>query len=210
MKRILCFLMSVTMIIGVSCEGEDGPIGPAGPAGPQGPQGAAGLPGQPGEDGEDGTGTGSAAKIYQYGGFEFNAANDFTQGIGFEDNDIVVSESDLILVYNLYNAVEDEVTGEVTLVWEPLPLTVFHPLGIFHYKFIHTSEVVFMFMEANFDLDGAELETYYTQDLVFRIVVVPGEVMTGGRSLPPVDYNNYNEVVDYYNIDEKDVVTLKI
>src|SRR5690606_9317673 len=121
---------------------------------------------------------------------------------------ITVEDGDLILVYNLYNVVEDEVSGEPIFVWEPLPLTVFDDdLGIFHYKFIYANEVIFFSMDANFDLSTAELEEYYTTDLYFRIVVVPGEIVppSDGRSLAPVDYSNYEEVVNYYNLDEANV-----
>lgn len=211
MKRILYLLMSVTMIIGVSCEGEEGPVGPEGPAGPQGVAGPAGLPGQPGEDGEDGTGgAGQSGEIYNISGFTFTPDEDGNYGLGldFEANEIVVESSDVVLMYQFIGVVEGETPDDDILYWEPLPQTYFLEAGILQYKFFHSNVNLFLFIEANFDL--TDIDPVFTDDLVFRIVVVPGEVMTGGKFSSPVDYNNYNEVIDHYNLDEEDVVKLNV
>lgn len=61
MKTILSktnyFLLSLLVILALSCSAEDGAVGPEGPQGVQGAQGPQGEQGEKGDPGEDGTGT---------------------------------------------------------------------------------------------------------------------------------------------------------
>lgn len=207
MKRLLYLLMSVTLILGVSCEGEEGPVGPEGPAGPQGPQGAAGLPGPPGEDAAS-----SAAEIYQFTGFNFTADNEYFDGLSFEANNMEVEASDIILVYNFAGAFEGEDPEDPSddiIYWEQLPQTHVFEEGILQYIFIHSAVDVGINMAFNFDVSN--LDPFYTTDVTFRFVIIPGEIMTsGGKSLAPVDYSNYEEVIEYYNLDDENVREISI
>lgn len=200
MKRLLYLFMSATLILGVSCEGEEGPAGPEGPAGQQGVPGPAGLPGPPGEDG---TGTGSAAEIY-FAEVDFTADNGYGPGLEF-GSEMQIEDSDVILVYKFAGFIEGETPEEDILYWEPLPSTVFVEAGTIRYKFDHSHIDLWIYMQADFDLETVELEGFYTDAVLFRIVVIPGEIMTEGRSLAPVDYSNYEEVIEYYNLDDENV-----
>lgn len=195
-------LTSAILVIGVSCEGEQGPEGPAGPAGPQGPQGATGLPGPPGEGG---AGTGSAAEIY-FAEIDFNSANGYQQILEFNP-ELEIEASDVLLVYKFAGFIEGETPEEDILYWEPLPSTVFLEEGTIQYKFDHSYIELWLYMKATFDLSVVELEDFYTDGILIRIVVIPGEIIppSEGRSLAPVDYSNYEEVVKYYNLDENNV-----
>lgn len=206
MKRLLYLLMSATLILGVSCEGEEGPAGPEGPAGQQGAPGPAGLPGPQGEPGEDGTGTGSVAEIYQFTGFNFTADNEYFDGLSFEANNIEVEASDIILVYSfagVFEGEDPEDPADDVIYWEQLPQTYVFEEGILQYVFIHSAVDVGINMVFNFDVSN--LDPFYTTDVTFRFVIIPGEIMTEGRSLAPVDYSNYEEVIEYFNLDDENV-----
>lgn len=200
MKKILYLLMSVTLIFGVSCEGEEGPEGPAGPAGPQGAQGPQGLPGA---DGADGSG-----QIYEFGNFAFTAEEDFTFGFGFADNNIEVGESDIVLVYKLRFVAEGDSPEEDILYWEPLPQSYLIEEGTLQFNFVHSNVDMVLYLDADFDLTTLDPESL--SGFAFRIVIIPGELMNGGRSLAPVDYNNYEEVIKYFNLDDKNVREINI
>lgn len=184
-------MIIVLAAAGAACEG---PAGPEGEPGPQGAPGPQGPPGQAGEDAQTGA-------VLDLGQWNFTAENEFQLGISFEEYGIEVEESDLVLVYVLWNYIEEEEMP----IWKPLPSTVMFEEGLFKYDFLYSFAFVSIFLEAEFDL--AELGTGWTEQQVFRIVVLPGEVVnarTTGSSLDLKSYE-YEEVIKTYKIDDSNV-----
>lgn len=136
-----------------------------------------GPPGQPGLDG--GQIVSQAFEI----NLNFNAANNYqiVEPYGFD-----VFPTDVTLVYILWETVNGQD------VWRLMPQTVEFPDGLLIYNFDFTQTDVRFFLDgsANF---GA-LDSSYTQNQVFRVVVVPADNV--GR----VDYRDINVVMDAYGI----------
>jgi hypothetical protein len=148
--------------------------------------GPAGLDGRDGLDGING----ETAFVFEYE-VDFTSP-DYQQFLEYQD-DFQALESDVTLVYFLW-----EIEENGTEIWRPLPMTLFLQQGILQYSFDFTRNDVSVFMEANFPLNslGANL----TDDWIIRVVVVPGLFGTNGRYLAPVNYDNYNNVKEYYNL----------
>ncbi|RNC87075.1 MAG: hypothetical protein ED556_06530 [Winogradskyella sp.] len=143
--------------------------------GPQGP------PGFDGFDGQDGAIIASSAFEIVV---DFNAANnfEFIEPYGFD-----VFPTDVTLVYILW----DTINGQD--VWRLMPQTIiFQDGNDLVYNFDFTQLDVRFFLEGS-DLDN--LDDVWTQDQVFRVVVVPADNV--GR----VDYSDINNVMELYNID---------
>lgn len=80
--------------------------------------------------------------------------------------------------------------------------------GTLQYDFIHTFDAINIFLDAQFDL--AELGAGWTQEQVFRIVIIPGEFVNGRTAGKGLDYNNYEAVAKFFNIKESDVKKLEL
>ncbi|MFQ3212857.1 MAG: hypothetical protein ACJAT1_000146 [Marivirga sp.] len=154
-----------------------------GPIGPQGPRGAPGAQGVPGEE----------AYVFEYDGITFAAGNDFTQFLEFPA-DFSMFETDHVLIYFLWDYLPDEDVD----VWRILPQTLFTVDGTLVYNYDNTRTDVKLFMDANFNLDV--LAADYTDDWVVRAVVVPGGY--GRAATTGLDFNDYDAVIDYYNLDD--------
>ncbi|TCK69015.1 hypothetical protein DFQ05_0526 [Winogradskyella wandonensis] len=165
MKRILTLITAFTLVF-TACEG------------PQGPPGFDGFDGQ---DGRDGIAIPPSFEIV----VDFNAANnyEYVEAYGFD-----VSQTDITLVYILWDTLDDG-----TEIWRLMPQTViFEDGNDLVYNFDFTLFDVRFFLEGS-DLDG--LANVWTQDQVFRVVVIPANNV--GRA----DYSDINSVIETYNIE---------
>ncbi|MEZ4817734.1 MAG: hypothetical protein R2776_07170 [Flavobacteriaceae bacterium] len=97
---------------------------------------------------------------------DLNASNGFQQVVTIPTS-IEVYESDAILVY-LWEGTYDGAD-----IWTPLPTTYFPDEGTLLYTFNHTYFDVKFFLDGNFDL--TQLGSEWTNDLTFRIAIVPAE-----------------------------------
>ncbi len=145
MKKYLLLFLPIFVL---SCEG---PVGPPGPPGPPGP-------------------IGQAFEVVA----DFNSANNFSQLFTFPE-DIVVFESDIVLVYLLWEV--DEETGYD--VWQPLPVSIFFVDGELQYAFDHTVADVRIFLTGDINLTA--LGPTWTQDQIFRVVIMPVEYIQGNN-----------------------------
>lgn len=151
-------------------------------------EGPAGPPGPPGEDG-----------IYIVGEtYEYDV--NFTY---FPDENLysaflefaAVEPSDGILVYRM--AIIDNVE-----TWSLIPQNFFLPQGIIQYVYTHTNVDVELIIDGNFDLSN--LANQYTQNQVFRVIVVPSDyVATSG-----VDVGNMEAVLKSLKIEDKDIIMM--
>jgi hypothetical protein len=201
MKRLLPFFLLLSLCFSQACEG------PEGPAGPPGPAGTAGAPGPAGPAGPAGTSvTGTV--------FEFEAdfaAPDYAVG-GAYPTGVTVGEADIVLVYLLYTVTQDN-----TPYWAPLPQTFMVNAKPITYNAAFSTKGLLVFVEAEADVLTAAGDPYLKQQ-AFRAVVIPGKrLRTDGRGAKfnpkdyPVDFNNYQEVIRYFNLSDQNVrrVTLR-
>jgi len=182
MKAYSIFFCSLLLLAVFACEGPIGPEGPPGAPGPQGPKGDPGV-----------NILGAVFEVET----DFNAANSYAAGFTFPADEIEVFESDIVLVYLLW-----DVTNNGEAIWRPLPQTVFHEVGTFQYNYDFT------FFDVNFFLDAAEgydfsaLGNEYTQDQLFRVVIVPADfVEANGR----YDFSDYEKTVQRFGLDDSSV-----
>ena len=112
---------------------------------------------------------------------DFNANNNYeiVESYGFD-----VLEYDVTLVYILWE------TDNGQDVWRLLPQsTIFVGGATLNYNFDFTRTDVKLFLDgtANFD----NLSTVWTQDVVFRIVVVPADNVSGFSNPEMTDFDSY-------------------
>jgi len=165
MKKLLLLLVLSTTVILTSCEG---------PQGPQGPPGGSEL-----------------GQVFETT-IDFTNNNNFSKLITFP-SDIVVYESDVVLVYLL-----EEVTNGNIDVWSQLPQTYFLDQGTLLYSFDHTFLDVKIFLDANFNLNS--LGSVFTDDLIFRIAILPAEYANTDLSM--------DELMNNINIETSDIELL--
>lgn len=100
--------------------------------------------------------------------------------------DPIIYSTDVILVYR-------EIEDNGFVVWQPLPRTLYFGADELDYDFNFRQQDVMLIMDANFDL--AEVPEY-TQNQVFRIVIVPGWM---AQSLDTNDYNAVMSAMEQQN-----------
>lgn len=108
---------------------------------------------------------------------------------------IEVLDSDVVLVYWL----EDVDDGAD--VWSLLPQTFYFDDGQFQYNYNHTAFDVNIYLQGNIDL--GTLGDAFTQDQIFKIVVLPVDYSTNAS----LDLTNYSDLKAAVNIQELDVRT---
>jgi len=190
MKKTLMFLSLLFTVFALSCTG---PVGPPGFDGPPGPQGAQGSVGPAGSE--------TLATVFDVKG-TFTTANDFRIYFEFPKDKIEVFDTDVVMVYRLWEKIKDP-KGDIP-VYRPLPQTVFLPKGLMQYSFDHTFLDASMFIDTQFD--RTTLEAKWTTDQTFRVAIIPADFAKNGR-MKAVDYNNYEEVSDLLKIKERIVET---
>lgn len=185
MKRYSLLAASLLALI-FAFQGCRGPEGLPGPEGPQGPAGAEVLP-----------------AVFEVEA-NFTAAGQYRQAYSMPSN-LDVFPSDVVLVYWLYDVVT--VNGQQADLWRALPQVVPVPEanGFFQYNFDFTVYDVELFLNGTVNL--ATLDNSWTQKQIFRVVVLPAESVARKAAL---DFNNYEEVVKAYGIDESKIKPLNI
>ena len=175
---------AVLSLFFIACEG---------PVGPPGYDGLDGFDGRDGLDGRDGQERGTVVDIT--GDF---VADDFSLFYEFIQDDIEVFETDIVLVYLLWDQTEDG-NGDPVDIWRLLPQTRLLDQGILQYNYDFTFFDVNIFLEADFDLNT--LPSGDTDAQTFRIAIVPAEMLQGSR----LDRSNVRAVMNTMGITEKEV-----
>ncbi|MEO9511743.1 MAG: collagen-like protein [Flavobacteriaceae bacterium] len=158
----------------LSCEGPDGP---------------------PGVDGLDGVNI--LGQVVDIEG-TFSVDNDYSIFFEFPQT-IEVFESDIVLVYLLFDQVEDANGGDPIDIWRLLPQTRILDQGLLQYNYEHTFLDVNVFLESDFDL--STLLPGDTDNQVFRIAVVPADF----GSTSKVDTSNMTNVMAALGVSENEV-----
>lgn len=133
---------------------------------------------------------------------------DIQENFKFEDNRFQIKrnfkytlpESEVVLVYRR-SGVQNGAN-----VWQPIPRTLYLEQGELDYDFDFTVRDVTMYAAADFNIaaQNAEFQNRFMNQQAFRVLFVPS---TFGSKIK-LDYNNYEEVAKFYNIQEKDVKKL--
>ncbi|SHO63514.1 hypothetical protein [Algoriphagus zhangzhouensis] len=153
----------------------EGPVGPQGPAG---------------QDGVDGiTIVGEAFEVE----VDFTETNDYTEIFEFDPE---IYDSDVVLIYIQW----EQDNG--TPIWRPLPQTIFFQEGVLMYNYDFTQYDFSVFLDG--PLDYSLLGDEWTQDQLFRVVIVPADFSTTNR----IDYSDYDAVTKMLGIEEDDFVRL--
>lgn len=183
MKASISSLLIAVIIsfVGIACGEAVGPVGPPGPEGPRGPRGPQGEPG-------------SEAVVFEYENVDFLPPN-YNVFLDFPEYQAL--PSDAVLVYALWDI--QKIDGEIFEIWRLLPQTTFPSDGTLVYNFNHTDVDVELFLDANFTLSNSALGPDELDDWVIRIVIVPGQYVTNGRT-QAVDFNDYQAVKKHYNL----------
>ncbi|WP_041633283.1 hypothetical protein [Maribacter sp. HTCC2170] len=186
MRKISIVLGALLSLFIMACEG------------PAGFDGLDGLDGRDGLDGQDGVNIlGNVIDIE--GDF---VADDYSIFYEFPQT-VEVFESDVVLVYILWDQTEDA-NGEAVDIWRLLPQTRLLDQGILQYNYDFTFFDVNIFMEANFDL--ATLPSGDTDGQIFRIAILPAELAAGSR----LDRSNVKAVMNTLGVQETDVQKVKL
>lgn len=137
--------------------------GPLGPEGPQGPQGENGIT--------------VVSEVFEVE-VDFNAANNYSEVFTF---DPVIVESDVVLSFVLW-----EVDGE-TPIWRAMPQTAyFEQGGVLVYNYDFTRSDFSLFLDGNLDL--STLSADWTDNQLFRVVVLPGDFASANARIDLTDY----------------------
>ena len=182
MKKIFTLLF-VTTFLFTSCS-DDGEPGPQGP---------------PGEDGLDGLAYTLEEQItFDY----YDDTNSYSRVILIPDDVQTINpEADAVLVYR-YREIQDN-EGNFMDTWSLIPQNFFLNDGTIQYVYNHTASDVEIIIEGNFDLSN--LSTDYTNNQIFRVVVVPSNYLASHNEL---DITNYNSVMKELNIETSDIKIL--
>ncbi len=184
MKKIALVFGTFLSLFIISCEG---------PAGPPGRDGLNGLDGL--------NGINLLGRVLEIEG-SFNPQNNYSLSYEFPGT-VEVFESDVVLVFILFEQVEDG-SGQLVDVWRLLPQTRILNQGLLQYNYDHTFFDVSIFLESDFDL--GTLLPGDTQNQVFRIAIMPGEFAQGAK----MDKSNLEAVMSALNVTENDIKRIKL
>lgn len=153
----------------------------------EGPQGPPGIDGMDGEDGEDGG-------LFLSTVLETSA--NFTEEDGFQAvYGLEIPESANLMIYVALGLDDEE-----NVVWMPLPQTFPLEQGVIFYNYFFTKDYFSIFLDSNVSPD--ELPAEYTENVVFRIVVIPGQYLEQSAR---IDLNNYHTVMKWMGKSESDI-----
>lgn len=122
----------------------------------------------------------------------FTAANNYSRLVTLNPP---IYNSDMVLVYRLF----DVLNGQN--LWRQLPQAVYLPQGELDYNFDFTRNDINIFLESDFDL--ATLGAFWSQNQVFRVVIIPGYF--SNKNKKAIDFNDYNAVVKAFNIKDNQI-----
>lgn len=160
-----------------------------------------------GSDGRDGLpgadGVNIVGQTFEVENVNFTAANSYSYLQTYTSANLIdVRESDAVFIYVLW-----EVSSNGNPVWRLMPQAIDMPRGV-TYNFDYSPTDFSIFIDAPTTALKAALASEFTQNQTFRIVVVPSDFTArkGGES---VDFNNYEAVKNYFNLDESKIPNIK-
>ena len=113
-----------------------------------------------------------------------------------------IPASDVVLVYR-----KSSTTSDGRTVWKLIPQTLYLNEGELDYSFDFTTKDVYITADGTMDFK-TQSNAFWNANLnnqTFRIVIVPASF---GKNTN-VNYEDYNSVISYYNVNEAKIKTLK-
>ena len=149
------------------------------------------------EDNGNGIDNDTISEVFEYTNVNF-LPNSYTVVLNFPHT---IYSSDMVLVYRL----SDVFQGED--VWKLLPETYYFNDGTldYRYDFNFTRFDAEVYLEG-FDLAGLSPAVRLNQ--VLRVVVIPA-YQANKMASKKVDFNDYNAVINAYNIDESKIIKIQ-
>jgi hypothetical protein len=138
------------------------------------------------------------SEVFEYSNVNFTAANGYNVLLTYPHS---IFTSDMVLVYRLYDF------GSAGDVWKLLPETYYFNDGTLDFGY----DSNFTRFDAEVSLFGLDLQTLPASNRlnqVIRVVVIPA--FLGNRMANPVDLNDYNAVINYYGINDKNIAKIKL
>lgn len=178
MKKLILLSLVATLAIFSACTIEENNVGPQGPAGLNG--------------------TNIEAEVFELQNVNFS----FTPNDGFfiyRQLNPQILPSDVVLIYRM-----SDLINSTTPVWQQIPRTLYLPQGELDYDFDFSKQDFTIYAGGSYNLASTP---NFINNQTFRIVIIPGYFSGKGTSTP-VNYNNYQEVIDYYGINDKVVKRL--
>jgi len=138
------------------------------------------------------------SEVFEYSNVNFTNGNGYRVLLNFPHT---IYSSDMVLVYRLSDY------GSAGDVWKLLPETYYFNDGTLDFGYRndftrYDAEIVLF----GYDLPG--LSNIYKLNQVLRVVVIPAYF--GNRMEAPIDLNDYNSVLNHYNIDDKYVTKITL
>ncbi|WP_372472874.1 hypothetical protein AB4865_08630 [Capnocytophaga sp. ARDL2] len=112
----------------------------------------------------------------------------------------VMHSTDKLLVYRLWGKTDNNRD-----IWRMVPNSVYFNNGeILSYNYDFTVADINLFIEANFNVDTFSNfdKEKYLRNQYFRIVELPA----GTASKAPIDYNDYDQVIEFYGLKDAPVI----
>lgn len=133
------------------------------------------------------------SEVWEYTNVDLHSGNGYSVILDFPHTTYT---SDMVLVYRLADY------GSAGDVWKLLPETYYFNDGTVDFGYSND----FTIYDAQINLFGydlAGLDNAFKFDQIFRVVVIPAYY--GNKMSNSVDFNDYNAVIDFYNIKSKDI-----
>ncbi len=161
---------------------------------------AAGLLSLTGCNNDDDVDNDTIAEVFEVDNVTFTSAGNYAVTIPLTPN---IYTTDMVLVYRLSG------TDNGNDVWEPIPTSYNFDDGThLNYYFDFSIDKVVLYLQADFD---PNLEPGFSQNQVFRIMIVPGYGSNFRTSANAMDqFKDYNAVIKKYGIKESDIKKLTL
>lgn len=140
------------------------------------------------------------SEVWEYTNVDFYSGNGYSVLLDFPHTTYT---SDMILVYRLADY------GSAGDVWKLLPETYYFNDGTVDFGY----ENDFTIYDAQINMFGYDLvglNDAYKFDQIFRVVVVPGYYGNKISSSKEIDVNDYNAVIEHFDIDNSKVLKINM
>ena len=156
-------------------------------SGCEGDQGLQGKDGQPGP----------LSEVFELKNVNFTLSQNNGYTI-FRNLNPVIFASDNILIFRMASLI-----NPTTPVWQLIPRTLFVPEGELDYDYDFSKQDFTIYAGGTYNLS---LTPQYINNQTFRIVILPGYF---SRQSTPVNFQDYNAVIKYFNINDQNVTQIK-
>lgn len=153
----------------------------------EGPQGPPGPPGYTAE-----------SEVFELLNVNFNFNNQDGYTI-YQQLVPQILPSDVVLIYRLSGTINPQ-----TPIWQLIPRTLYLPQGELDYDFDFSAVDFTIYAGGTYNL---ALTPQFIQNQTFRIVIIPGYFSKSANG-EGVNYENYDEVIKKFNIDDSHVKVL--